>query len=326
MRTVSSLQGLRRVRCPVVLVAGFFDGVHRGHRKIIRAAQVRAEQLGGQAWVLTFDRHPASLLAPDRAPPMLTTNRYRLLQLERLGVAGCVVLPFTRPFAARRAEEFFAELAACLPRDSELRVGENWRFGRGGEGDSALLERLSAEHGVRAMSMRTKCSGGRAISSTRIRRAVASGRLDAAARLLGREFATLGRVVRGRGVGATLGFPTANIDTGEAMLPPRGVYAVCALIRGAAHRGVANVGVCPTFAGADGRRDSLEVHVFGRQPRLYGEWVEVLFVKKIRGERAFGSVDALRRRMEKDVAEAARLLARKKVSKNTFTGCAETDI
>ena len=302
---------IKAVRRPVVLAAGFFDGLHAGHRRVIGRAVARARRIGGEAWVLTFDRHPLRLLHPEIAPP-LTSTRHKLRLLEEFpGVDGCLVLPFTRKLASLEPREFVAQLAVCIPRLSEVMVGSNWRFGRGGKGTPALLSRLGRRLGFKVVVIRPIRRGGRIVSSTRVRRLITAGDILQAARLLQRPFSVLGRVGHGRRVARGLGFPTANLAVENEALPPTGVYAVRARVgRGRPwHAGVLNLGVRPTFGGAAGAKPVMELHLLDVKRALYGRDVEVRFEARIREERKFPSPVELARQIAGDVRDTRRLLA-----------------
>ena len=308
MKTLCHLRPLKAIRKPIVLAAGFFDGLHRGHRKVVRQTLARARGIGGEAWVFTFDTHPMKILDPSRAPLLLTSTAHKVRQLEGMGLDGCVVMPFTRPLARLEPEAFVARLGDAAPSLAWVLVGGNWRFGRCGRGDAKLLARLGRERGFRVSVVRPVLCRGKPVSSTRVRRAITRGRLDEAAVMLGRRFSILGTVVRGRSVGRRLGYPTANLAPHNEVMPPPGVYAVQARVRRQLHDGVLNFGFHPTFGkGAD--RPVLELHLFDFTANLYGEVVEVFFVKRLRGERKFASVPDLQARIAGDIRAARRHLA-----------------
>ncbi len=304
MNILHSLNGLRQERRPILLAAGFFDGVHRGHQAVIRRALAAARRGRGRAWVMTFDPHPRKILSPASAPALLTSADHKLRLLEALGVSGCVVVPFTPAAARREPEAFVAALKRAAPALARLYIGRNWTFGRGGRGDAVLLERLAPALGFAVEAIPPIRWRGRAVSSTRIRRAVAAGRLADAARMLGRPFSVLGVVRRGRGLGRRLGFATANLDFRNEVCPPPGVYAASALIRGRRRPGVANLGFRPTFPGALPGAPVLELHVPGLDRDLYGETLEVFFRRRLRAERKFASPAGLRAQIARDIRRA----------------------
>jgi riboflavin kinase/FMN adenylyltransferase len=309
MKTFQSLVELRSEPGPVLLAAGFFDGVHRGHAKVIDTAMRKARERGGSTWVLTFDTHPMRVLNPPAAPLLLTCNRHRKRLLGRLRVDGCLLLPFTRELAEREPESFVSDLHACIPPLTEVIVGSNWRFGHAGRGGPAMLSRLSRGRPLSLTVVRPVVWQGETISSTRIRQTVMRGNLGEAEAMLGRPFSVLGTVTHGRAIGRQLGFPTANLDSNNEVLPPLGVYAVVALIGDTLHRGVINLGVRPTFGGQAGSVPLLELHVFDVDSDLYGQDVEVFFAAHLRAEMKFASHADLADQIARDVRAAREALA-----------------
>jgi riboflavin kinase/FMN adenylyltransferase len=293
----------------LVLGIGIFDGVHRGHQTLLERVVRQARTRRGTAGALTFHPHPLTILAPPRAPRLLISLEHRLRLLGRLGLDISVVVPFTAAVASVEAETFVEEVLIGRLGARQIVTGDGFRFGRGGCGDVRLLRTVAARRRIVVESVPPVAEGGQPISSTVIREAIERGDLTSAARLLGRPASVLGRVTMGSGRGRRLGFPTANLLVDEEVAPPRGVYAVvAALDDGVSYRGVANVGVRPTFA--EPRRQPLvEVHLFGYSGTLYGEMLEVSFVAKLRDEQAFVSPDALAAQIARDVAQAHRLLA-----------------
>jgi riboflavin kinase/FMN adenylyltransferase len=301
-----SLCDLENVPGPVVIAIGVFDGLHLGHRAVIGTALETAERQGGSALVLTFDPHPVRILKPDQAPRMLTSKEHKVELLRRWGVPHVLVLPFSLQTAQTPPENFVRELAErCRPLRA-ICVGETWSFGRERRGNLALLRMLGGELGFEAIGVAELFWEGNAVSSTRIRQAVAAGDWAAARMLLGRDYAVTGTVVEGRRIGRTLGFPTANISLDNEQLPPLGVYTVRVLRKGIGRpvRGVANVGCRPTVAGGLGQT-SLEVHLLDDSGDFYGEKWEVEFLEFLRPEKRFSGLDALRAQITCDV-EAAR--------------------
>ena len=321
MKTSSDLGRLKRVRHPVVLAAGFFDGVHLGHRKVIERTIRRAREIGGQAWVLTFDTHPLSVLDPRNAPPLLTTNRHKTILMRRLGADGCLMLPFRRELAREEPDEFVGALFAGSPTLREILVGRNWKFGHGGRGDPHLLAELGREAGVAVTVVRPVQREGELVSSTRIRSEVVEGRLQAAAAMLGRPFSVLETVMHGETRGRRLGFPTANLASRNEVLPPHGVYAVHARVGREILDGVLNLGLRPTFTKGRPARPLLELHVFGGHLSLYGREVEVFFIDRLREERRFSGEEALRAQIARDADHARAVLDRKKVKHSLYSHC-----
>lgn len=313
MKVLNDLDTIRGERRPVALAAGFFDGVHKGHRKVILRTVETAKAIRGAAWVLTFDTHPTKVLRPGSAPLLLTSNEHKLRLMARLGVDGCLLVPFTMALAEMPPGAFLSTLLASVPTLKEILVGKDWRFGRNQTGDVSYLAELARRQGIRATAVSPVKRKGHVISSTRIRAEIADGDLDEAAAMLGRPFDILGTVTPGQHVGRELGFPTANIDPHNEVIPRLGVYAAFALLEdGSMEKGVANVGVRPTLSQQGDGGPVIEVHLIDFERKLYGETVEVFFVARIRDERRFSNIDELRCKITEDVTHARRILARRK--------------
>lgn len=307
MKTASHPSELRRIGRPVVLAAGYFDGLHRGHAAVIDCAARRAGELGGETWCLTFDVHPMRVLDKAAAPMLLTSNRHRLLLMRRMGVDGCILLRFTRRMAATKPEAFVGMLLRGIPGLVGICAGSDWRFGRGGAGDVRMLAGIAESRGIRVTAVPPVVRKGRPVSSTSIREHIRAGRLSEAAALLGRPFSVLGRVRSGQALGRRLGFPTANVSPDNEVLPPPGVYAVFALVAGRVYPGVANLGRRPTFVRAGAT--VLEVHIFGFAGNLYRRGIEVFFLRRLRAERKFQTAGSLRKQIRLDIAAARKALA-----------------
>jgi len=299
------LESLKTLGCPLHLALGVFDGVHVGHQAVIGLVVEAARKDGGIAVVVTFDPHPIRVMAPDKAPKaLLATLNHKAHYLETHGVGALVALHFDETFAGREAGEFLGDLMACRPRT--LAVGEDWRFGRGRSGDVSLLRGASVIYGFKLEAVPPVMIDGERVSSTRIRQAIRDGNLGAAAEMLGRRYTVSGAVIEGRKLGRTIGFPTANVDTGDAQLPPDGVWAVrVTLDDGKIWPGVANLGLRPTV---DGETRMLETYIFDFAGDLYGREIEVEFCQFLRGERKFESVDALKTQIEVDARQAREML------------------
>lgn len=316
MNLLTQPSQFRKIPGPIVLAAGFFDGVHKGHRLVLESTVERAREIGGQSWVLTFDRHPLAVLAPSKCPPLLCTLEERLRLLEATGVDGVLLLEFTRRLAVQEPETFVRWLCGKPHGDatrlsdhaklSEIRCGDNWRFGRRAAGTPELLARCGERYGFRVVIVPYAEYQGVEISSTRIRYAVREGRLADAAAMLGRPYSIRDTVVRGRGVGQTLCVATANIQPRIGVLPPNGVYAVRVIADGTAYNGVANLGVHPTFADAQTAGAVLETHLLDFTGDLYGKEIEVCFLGRLRDERAFVSPEALVTQIGEDMRQAVR--------------------
>ena len=277
------------------LALGVFDGVHLGHQAVIEAARG-----AGALGVLTFDPHPVQVLAPNHAPRrILSSLEQKKRVLSGLGVDFLVIIEFSPEFAAREARKFANDLFATGVK--KLSAGDDWSFGRGREGNMQRLSEWGSESGVEVLEVSAILQDGLRISSTRIRKCLQEEDLDSVAKMLGRYYSVVGKVVRGRQLGRTIGFPTANVVVADEVLPPNGVYVV----EGNGIPGVANIGTRPTVDDSRGR--SLEVHLFTDDLPMDYDWeLEVGFLRKIRDEQKFESLEELRRQIECDVQNAQR--------------------
>ena len=308
MTPLHSIVGLSRLPGPLFLAVGVFDGVHLGHQAVLRRARDDARKTGGTAVAVTFDPHPVRVLRPEQAPRLLTSTPHKLQLIRDLGVAHILLIPFDRAFAATEPADFIRALVAAARPLREICVGFEWSFGKGRAGNLALLEKLGAQLGFAEVGVPAVEVDGEIVSSTLIRRAVESGELSRAARLLGREFTILGTVVEGDHIGKTLGFPTANLSAHNEQFPPNGVYAVEARRGAQTLPGVVNIGVRPTIKTASGER-ILEVHLFDFDETIYGEDLEITFRQFLRPEQKFPSLDALRAQIAQDAAQARAVLS-----------------
>ena len=308
MHTLVHPERFHEIPGPLVLAAGFFDGVHRGHRRVLDGAVVRARELGGAAWALTFDQHPLAVLDPARRPPLLTPLQSRLERLAETGIDGCLLLPFTREFASLAPEAFIDLLAGGRRAIAEIRCGANWHFGARGAGTPALLAQLGAQRGFNVVIVPAASYKGRPISSTRIRQAIQSGAIPDAIEMLGRPYSIRETVVRGRGVGRTIGMATANLHPSAEVLPANGVYVVRTWIGDRPVDGVAGLGWRPTFPDARPDAPVLEIHLLDFEGDLYGATLDVAFLARLRDEIRFPDAAALMVQVRDDIARARRLL------------------
>jgi riboflavin kinase/FMN adenylyltransferase len=286
-----------------VVTVGTFDGLHRGHQRILAEVVKRAGASGLSSLLVTFDPHPLEVVNPAAAPKLLTLAHEKQDLLAGTGLDRVVVLPFTREVAQLSPEDFIRRLRVEYGLQQVV-LGYDHAFGRGRSGDETLVRRLGAAEGFECVVVEAVREDGQPISSTLIRTALAHGDLDGAARWLGRPYGLLGRVVPGAGRGRTIGIPTINLAPPDPrkLLPPDGVYGVWVWWRGTRYGGMMNQGPRPTFA-EQGR--TLEVHLFDFAGDLYGETVRVEWVRRLRDVQAFPSRDALVAQLERD-RQAAR--------------------
>ncbi len=292
-----------------VVTPGNHDGVHLGHRALVRAARARAEERGLRAVAMFFDPHPSRVLAPDRAPPRLTTVERRRELLVGAGADEAVAWPFDLAFASLAPEAFVRDVLVDRLGARGVVVGPDFRFGQGRTGDLALLRALGGAHAFEVTVVEPVTVGGERVSSTAIRERLTAGDAEGAAALLGRVHDVDGTVVEGDRRGRAIGFPTANLDCDPVMLPADGVYAVVARRLDVSHAprlaGVANLGIRPTF---DAGR-SVEVHLFDFDEDVYRARMRVGFVTRIRREERFEGLDALKAQIARDAARAREALS-----------------
>jgi riboflavin kinase / FMN adenylyltransferase len=300
IRTASELNPNGRKVC---LAIGFFDGVHLGHQQIIRQTIADAQQHEAMSLVITFDRHPNTVVAPNRVPPLIYSLSQKLRVIGSLGSDALLLIHFDKAFSEQSGETFIRALTRDLGRIQSLCVGSNFTFGHKRTGNVALLQSLGEElkftvHGLAAVSL-----DATVISSTRIRDAIRNGQLDAASQMLGRPYSLCGQIIRGDQLGQQLGFPTANMDVIELVVPPNGVYAAHANVQGHTHRAVVNIGLRPTLK-SSASNVRVEIHLLDFTGDLYGQEMEITFIEKLREEIKFPSLEALKEQIGRDIAEA----------------------
>lgn len=308
MKIIRSARELQTGGRKVSLAIGFFDGVHLGHQQVIRQTILDAQQQEGLSLVVTFDRHPAEVIAPDRVPPLIYNRQQRVDAIGSLGADALLLLAFDEAFSQVDGESFVRGLVRDLGRIHSICVGENFVFGHKRSGDVALLRRLGKElrfttHGLEAVSL-----GNAAVSSTRIRETIRQGELDLAGQLLGRDYSLAGTIIAGDQVGRKLGYPTANLDVIGRATPPHGVYAAHARVAGKTWRAAVNIGLRPTLREA---RPTLhvEAHLLDFTGEIYGQPMELSFVQKLRDEQRFPSFDALKAQIQTDIRQVRELFA-----------------
>ena len=294
----------------VAVAFGVFDGVHRGHRKILENLAAAARQTRAAAVAVSFQPHPRAVLTHEKAPLLLTRDGQRARLLVTYGADAVVMLPFTHALANLGPEEFLEEHLFSGPPVDTICVGTDWRFGRKGTGNVDRLKQVAKRYHANVLSIDPFTLYGKPVSSTRIRDALTQGRLHYAERLLGRPYAIEGPVVHGKGIGAkTLGCPTANVQADGMVLPPPGVYAVIAHIQerpGKHYGAIAYIGRAPTInrGPKSAQTPCVETHIFDFHGDLYERKLHVQFVTFIRADRTFETVKALQRQMQADISKA----------------------
>jgi riboflavin kinase/FMN adenylyltransferase len=291
-----------------VVTVGTFDGVHRGHWTVLQEIRRRAEATGRRSVLVTFDPHPLRIVRPERAPKLLTTPVEKKEILAESGLDYAVFISFTEALSRYEPRRFVEEILVGRLGVRELVIGYDHGFGRDRSGDVDTLKAIGAELGFDVSVVPAVETTGDSVSSSRIRRAVAEGRMEEATACLGRPYSLRGIVVRGDGRGRHLGFPTANlaVSNGDKLIPRQGIYAVRGVLRSGTHPGALHLGPRPTFKGSP---PSIELHLIDFDGDLYGETVRVDFVRLLRDVRPFSTVASLVERMKEDVDDARSALA-----------------
>jgi riboflavin kinase/FMN adenylyltransferase len=291
------------IKTPTVLTFGVFDGLHLGHQLIMKNVVERAQASGLAATVVTFDPHPRAVLHPETAPPLLQTFEQKMEGLENLGIEQTIVLKFTLELAQVSAEDFLLDIIFGRLDAREVYLGQGFAFGHNREGRFDLLKQVSERLNRVAVEVPEVMIRGHRISSTMIRRLLKAGRVNFARRMLGRPYEIESWVVEGRKIGkALLGYATANLKPKNRVIPAEGVYITLARIEGNQWRSITNIGHRPTFGGE--QELTVETHLMGLDRQLYGEKVRVCFLHRLRGEKKFESVDALREQIGRDYQRA----------------------
>ena len=290
------------IQRPTVLTLGVFDGLHLGHQLVMRTVVERAHELNAVPTVITFDPHPRAVLHPESAPPLLQTLDQKVEGFGVLGIQQTIVVRFTEEFSKISARDFLRDVVKERLQAKEVYLGKGFAFGHNREGNIDLLTRVGSELGFVAGEVPEIRLRGRRVSSSRIRELLAQGKVNLARRMLGRPYGVEGLVERGAERGHQLGFPTANLHPHNRVIPRNGVYVTGTLIEGQWHRSVTNLGVRPTF-GVE-KEPSVETFVMNWAGDLYGDVVRVRFLRRLRDERKFGSIEKLKAQIEKDVARA----------------------
>ena len=304
MEHIIGIENLRTEHAPSVVSIGNYDGVHRGHQSVIRTLVAKAEQLQAAATVVTFDPLAREYFSPGSVP-RLSTRDERAELLFAQGVERVLCIPFDAAFASMSAEAFIEEVLVARLGARYVCVGDDFRFGSQRTGDFALLQAQGQIHGFEVMAHETFELAGARVSSRRIREALAAGDFAPAESLLGRPYVIEGIVSQGQQLGRTIDFPTANLVLPDMLMPINGVFAVIVQLGESEYQGVANIGRRPTVNGKENR---LEVHLFNFDQDIYSAHMRVRFVRKLRDEQSFASVDVLRAQIQQDAQSARQIL------------------
>lgn len=303
METIYGIKELtRKIRNPVVTL-GMFDGVHRGHQRIIENVKYHAIEKNGESVVITFDRHPKSVIK-KRPPSFITSLEHRLVLFERLGVDCAIVLAFDQKLAQMTAEDFIGNILVQWLGVKCVVLGFNCHFGKDREGNISLVRKLADKYGFEVYACPPVIYRGQVISSTAIREAIHKGALEKAEGMLGRPVSILGTVVKKSGRGRLLGYPTANLNLHHEIRPPRGVYGTKVNLYGQEYLALTNIGLRPTFdkdsLSSEDETLEIEVHILDFCGSLYGKDIEVQFLFKIRDEITFKTTEELKSQIERD--------------------------
>ncbi len=303
------------VKSPTVLTFGVFDGLHLAHQLIMRRVVERARALKIPATVVTFDPHPRAVLHPETAPPLLQTFDQKMQGMERMGVDQTVVLDFTPELSRLSADDFLLRFIFGRLDALEVYLGQGFAFGHNREGKFDLLNKVAGQLGRVAEEVPEVLIHRHRVSSTMIRRLLRSGRINLARRMLGRPYGIESRVIEGRGIGkAQLRYATANLKPRNTVIPANGVYVTLTQVEGAWRKSITNIGHKPTFGGEP--EVTVETHVMDFDRELYGEEIRVQFLHRLRGEKKFESIDALRDQINLDYGRAVRYFQMQSVRRN----------
>lgn len=292
------------LRNPVVAL-GNFDGIHLGHQLIFKRTKQEARKITGESVVFTFEPHPLKVLHTDQCPPLITPFKKKMMLIKSFGIDVVICAEFTREFSAIPAREFVKSILVDRIGTRRIIAGYDYSFGRGRQGSVEDLKIYAQEFGFQVTVVGPIRVGNQIISSSAIRNLIQNGEMSEAARLLGRHYMVLGKVIWGTARGRLLGVPTANVEILNELYPKNGVYTVEVLIDNETYQGVANVGVNPTFGG---NQFSVEVHIFDFYQDIYGKEIQVAFIQRIRGEKAFETPEALIQQIKKDMDHARQIL------------------
>jgi riboflavin kinase/FMN adenylyltransferase len=301
MNIIHAATELKAAGRKVCLAIGFFDGVHLGHQQIIRQTIADARQHDALALVLTFDRHPNTVVAPDHVPPLIYSLPQKLRAIESLGVDTLLLIHFDETFSRLTGEDFIRGLARDLGQIQSLCVGADFVFGHKRSGNVALLKRLGGELGFHVHGLAAVSLDNEIVSSTRIRELIRAGDLDTVSQMLGRPYAISSRVIQGEHLGQQLGFPTANLDPAGLALPPNGVYAALTCVKGRPYRTALNIGFRPTVT-TKSKIVHIEAHLLDFSDNLYGVELEVQIAEKLREEIKFSSKTELQEQIRHDIS------------------------
>jgi riboflavin kinase/FMN adenylyltransferase len=310
MQIINSLDEIRHPYPNAVVAVGNFDGVHAGHQAIFRCVKEKAQSINGTSVAMTFDPHPVKILGGNGSPPLITVLEQKTELIEQSGMDVLICIPFDKEFASLTAHEFLNDILIGTIGMKAIVIGKDYTFGKNRAGNVDFLRQQAANLGFEVLIpdwVSVFPDKSQRISSTRIREIIEAGRVEDAKPLLGRYFQIRGEVVSGRNRGGRLlGIPTANIKLQDELCPKTGVYAVTVQTPEGKFNGVANIGYSPTF---DDCLFTIEVHLIDFNNDIYGKKIRVNFIKRIRGEKKFNSLDELKAQIHKDIRDAKQILS-----------------
>ncbi len=306
MKVIDGIENVRQKLPYPVLTIGNFDGVHLGHQALFRMLIERARKNNGTSVVFTFVPHPLRVIAPERAPKLLTPYKEKIRLIKNCGIDVIICINFTKEFASITAEDFIRNILCSMLEVREILIGSNYMFGKGRKGSPELLKALGKEYGFSVTVVDEIRIDNTVVSSSRIRTLIAKGRVEEAAKFLGRPYSVEGVVIEGAKRGKSLlNTPTANLSTANELLPKDGVYAVKVKVGRKVYGGATNIGCNPTFKD---KKFSFETHILDFEGRLLGKTLRVEFISRIRDEIKFSKVEDLAAQLEKDIAQIRRIL------------------
>ena len=301
METIFGIDRLTRRLVNPVVTLGNFDGIHLGHQKIFERVKTEASRMGGESVVITFEPHPLKVLSPKSCPPLLTPLRKKILLIEQLGMEVVLCIEFTRTFSEISPSDFVKNILVDKVGAHKVIVGYNFHFGKNKKGNPQTLKQMGSLFNLQVEIIDSLIIEGTTVSSSKIRELIKKGQVEKASRLLGRHYSISGKVIEGAKRGHLLGFPTANLEIFKELTPLHGVYAVEVQWNGQSFNGVANVGQNPTFQTEGEGKISSEVYILDFNQDIYGEEIQIDFVRRIRGEARFDSIAQLITQIQKDI-------------------------
>jgi len=310
MKVIYGIDKIKKFKKPVVAL-GVFDGVHIGHQRILQAVVDKVRRIKGTSVVVTFWPDP-------HRENSIYSLEHRLRLMGAIGIDVCIVIRFNKEFSRISAEDFIRDILVNKIVAQYIYVGRNFRFGKQAKGNFKTLDKLSHIYNFKLKVFDIIEINNQPISSTYIRRLITRGRLSAAGKLLSRPVSVLGTVIRGTSLASRLGFPTANINPHHEVLPPSGIYAVSTIFNNKKFKGVCYIGRRPTFsrpgeipllAGKHQKQKNIEVYIFNFKKNIYGKYLEIQFIRKIRNERKFSSPASLVRQIKKDIAHTRKIFS-----------------